>query len=153
MQGYLAIDLMRKNNIELIKGVDRATTTTVSALRTAVIVAQALANQKLVLDQIDALNTTTCEMIRSTAELLANAERRHPEASGIVHGQRRVAAGGVREHLPSDGCDRHFKVEALSSMSTTINALEAEVAKAQTYVSRVRQADARESDGSLDIDS
>ena len=52
VQGYLALDLVRKNNVELIKGVDRATTTTVSALRTAVIVAQALANQKLVLDQI-----------------------------------------------------------------------------------------------------
>jgi len=46
---------VRKNNIELIKGVDRATTTTIAALRTAVIVAQALGNQKLVLDQITAL--------------------------------------------------------------------------------------------------
>src|SRR6185295_1611840 len=40
IQGYLAIDLIRKNNLELIKGVDRATTTTISALRTAIIVAQ-----------------------------------------------------------------------------------------------------------------
>ncbi|MBV8222623.1 MAG: toxic anion resistance protein, partial [Candidatus Eremiobacteraeota bacterium] len=51
IQGYMALDLVKRNNTELIKGVDRATTTTVSALRTAVIVAQALANQKLVLDQ------------------------------------------------------------------------------------------------------
>src|SRR5262245_504840 len=58
-QGYLALELVRKSNLELIKGVDRATTTTVSALRTAVIVAQALTNQKLVLGQITALNTTT----------------------------------------------------------------------------------------------
>jgi uncharacterized protein YaaN involved in tellurite resistance len=46
-----------------------------------------------------------------------------------------------------------FKVEALASMSTTIDALEVEVANAQTYVSRVRQADARDSDGSLDLGS
>ncbi len=59
IQGYLALDMVRHNNLELIKGVDRATTTTVAALRTAVIVAQALTNQKLVLDQITALNTTT----------------------------------------------------------------------------------------------
>ena len=71
IQGYLAIDLVRKNNLELIKGVDRATTTTIAALRTAVIVAQALANQKLVLDQITALNTTTSNLIESTSELLA----------------------------------------------------------------------------------
>ncbi len=69
-QGYLALDLVKKNNVELIKGVDRAQNTTVSALRTAVIVAQALANQKLVLDQVNALNTTTSNMIQSTSELL-----------------------------------------------------------------------------------
>ena len=59
IQGYLAIDIIIKNNVELIKGVDRASTTTISGLRIAVIVAQTLGNQKLVLDQIAALNTTT----------------------------------------------------------------------------------------------
>ena len=39
VQGYLALDLVKKNNVELVKGVDRASTTTVSALRTAVTVA------------------------------------------------------------------------------------------------------------------
>ena len=70
VQGYLALEVVRKNNIELIKGVDRATTTTVSALRTAVMVAQAMSNQKLVLDQVTALNTTTSELIESTSILL-----------------------------------------------------------------------------------
>ena len=59
IQGYLALDMIRKNNLELIKGVDRATTTTIAALRTAVMVSQALSSQKLVLDQINALNATT----------------------------------------------------------------------------------------------
>jgi len=153
VQGYLAIDLIRRNNIELIKGVDRATTTTVSALRTAVIVAQALANQKLVLDQIDALNTTTSEMIRSTAELLANQSIGiQKQAASSMVSVESLQAAFANIYQAMDAIDS-FKVEALSSMSTTINALEAEVAKAQTYVSRVRQADARESDGSLDIDS
>ena len=66
VQGYLALDLVKKNNVELVKGVDRASTTTVSALRTAVTVAQALTNQRLVLEQITALNTTTANMIEST---------------------------------------------------------------------------------------
>eukprot|EP01036_Dinobryon_divergens_P046201 gene46201-61783_t len=70
IQGYLALDMIRKNNLELMKGVDRATTTTVAALRTAVIVAQALSNQKLVLDQISALNATTGNLIASTSEML-----------------------------------------------------------------------------------
>ena len=35
VQGYLALDLVKKNNVELVKGVDRASTTTVSALPVA----------------------------------------------------------------------------------------------------------------------
>ena len=54
VQGYLALDLVKKNNVELVKGVDRASTTTVGALRTAVTVAQAMTNQRLVLGQITA---------------------------------------------------------------------------------------------------
>ena len=81
-QGYLALDLVRKNNLELIKGVDRATTTTVSALRTAVIVAQALADQKLVLDQITALNTTTVEPDRVDLGAAAAPVGRDQRAGG-----------------------------------------------------------------------
>src|SRR5688500_5870100 len=65
VQGYLALDLVKKNNVELVKGVDRASTTTVSALRTAVTVAQAMTNQKLVLEQVTALNTTTAKIGRA----------------------------------------------------------------------------------------
>src|SRR3546814_14554426 len=70
VQGYRALDLVKKNNVELVKGVDRATTTTVAALRTAVPVAKALTSQRLVLDQITALNTTTAGIIDSTGKLL-----------------------------------------------------------------------------------
>ena len=66
VQGYLALDLVKKNNVELVKGVERASTTTVGALKTAITVAQAMTNQKLVLEQITALNTTTSGLIQST---------------------------------------------------------------------------------------
>jgi len=89
VQGYLALDVIRRNNVELIKGVQRATTTTISALRTAVIVAQAMANQKLVLDQITALNTTTSTMIESTSGREATQEyasemREHPSSTATA---------------------------------------------------------------------
>ncbi len=83
IQNYLAIDIVIKNNVELIKGVDRATTTTISALRTAVIVAQALNNQKLVLDQITALNTTTSGLIQRTSRDAARQLGAHPGAGGV----------------------------------------------------------------------
>ena len=155
IQGYLAMDLVRKNNIELVKGVDRATTTTVSALRTAVIVAQALSNQRLVLDQINALNTTTSNMIQSTAELLATQSVEiNKQAADATIGIDKLQAAFANVYQAMDEIDT-FKVQALSSMQQTITALETEVDKSKQYVERVRSADQRSADGAgpLDLDS
>jgi uncharacterized protein YaaN involved in tellurite resistance len=69
-QGVLALEVVIRNNRELIRGVDRAINVTVSALTVAVTVALALANQRLVLDRVEALNTTTSAMIGGTARAL-----------------------------------------------------------------------------------
>src|SRR5437879_12072342 len=94
VQAYLALDLIRRNNIELIKGVERATTTTVSALRTAVIAALALGNQRLVLDQVTALNTTTGNIIESTSQMLRQqtAEIQNQAAGATVSIEKLKAA-------------------------------------------------------------
>jgi uncharacterized protein YaaN involved in tellurite resistance len=145
IQGYLAIDLVRKNNIELIKGVDRATTTTISALRTAVIVAQALANQKLVLDQITALNTTTTNLIESTSKLLASQSVSiNEQAASSTIGIDKLEAAFTNIYQTMDAIDT-FKVQALSSMQTTVDSLNSQIQKAQTYLARVRQSDAQAS--------
>ena len=109
VQGYLALDVIRRNNLELIKGVQRATTTTISALRTAVIVAQALADQKLVLDQITALNTTTSNLIESTSEMLHQQSGQINEQAASATVELDEAPGGVRQHLRDDGRDRHVQ--------------------------------------------
>ncbi|MFC3282736.1 toxic anion resistance protein [Litchfieldella rifensis] len=69
-QGVLALEVIIRNNRELIRGVDRAIHVTVSALTVAVTVAMALANQRLVLDRVESLNATTSEMISGTAKAL-----------------------------------------------------------------------------------
>ncbi|QOR40308.1 toxic anion resistance protein [Billgrantia diversa] len=69
-QGVLALEVIIRNNRELIRGVDRAIHVTVSALTVAVAVALALANQRLVLDRVESINTTTSEMITGTARTL-----------------------------------------------------------------------------------
>ncbi len=144
VQGYLALDLIRRNNIELVKGVDRATTTTVSALRTAVIVAQALADQKLVLDQITALNTTTGNIIESTSQMLRQqtGEIMDQAASSTIE-LSKLQAAFQNIYATMDEIDT-FKVKALDNMASTVAALESETAKAQSYLDRVRQRDARE---------
>jgi len=69
-QGIFAIEVLKRNNKELIRGVDRSKLVTISALKVAIVVAQALADQKLVLDKINALNTTTSNLIAGTSERL-----------------------------------------------------------------------------------
>lgn len=69
-QGVLALEVIIRNNRELMRGVDRAINVTVSALTVAVTVAMAMANQRLVLDRIEALNTSTSQMISGTAKAL-----------------------------------------------------------------------------------
>jgi len=143
-QGYLALELVRKNNLELIKGVDRATTTTVSALRTAVIVAQALINQKLVLNQITALNTTTANMIETTSQLLREQSGQvHEEAASATISVEKLQAAFANVYATMDMIDA-YKLQALNSMQKTINALSTEVTKAQSYLERARNAPATE---------
>jgi uncharacterized protein YaaN involved in tellurite resistance len=151
IQNYLAIDIVIKNNIELIKGVDRASTTTVSALRTAVIVAQALGNQKLVLDQITALNTTTSGMIERTSQMLRdNSVAIQQQAASASIGLPQLQAAFANIYATMDAIDT-FKVEALDSMAATIGTLETEVTKSRSYLERVAQQDQRVIQGSLDL--
>lgn len=69
-QGIIASEIIRKNNRELIRSVDRAKNVSVSALRTAVTIAGALYNQRIVLDKVNAVNKATNDMIESTSKML-----------------------------------------------------------------------------------
>jgi len=136
VQGYLALDLVKKNNVELVKGVDRASTTTVAALRTAVTVAQALTNQKLVLEQITALNTTTANMIESTGELLKTQTAEiHKQAASSTIPLETLQRAFQNIYDTMDSIDR-FKLEALSNMKQTVDVLGREVEKSRGYIAR-----------------
>mgnify|MGYP001945766822 CR=1 FL=1 len=151
IQNYLAIDIIIKNNVELIKGVDRASTTTVSALRTAVIVAQALNNQRLVLDQITALNATTSDMIERTSQMLKdNSVRIQEQAASATLGLPQLQAAFQNIYDTMDAIDT-FRSQALDSMAQTIGVLESEVDKSRGYLERAHRTDGRLAAGSLDL--
>ena len=139
IQGYLALDMVRKNNLELIKGVDRATSTTISALRTAVMVAQALTNQKLVLDQINALNSTTSNMIAGTAKMLkqqAGDISYQASNATIEMDKLKSAFADIYETMDMMA---DYKIKALANMKQTVSVLSTEVDKAKTYLDKARQ--------------
>lgn len=152
IQGYLALDMIRKNNLELIKGVDRATTTTIAALRTAVMVSQALSSQKLVLDQINALNSTTSSLIESTSVMLKRQTAQvHEQASGSSVGLEKLQKSFNHIYETMQAIDA-FKVKALGNMQQTLNVLTQEVDRAQTYLDRTNRQTVSEVANELQID-
>jgi uncharacterized protein YaaN involved in tellurite resistance len=140
VQGYLALDLVKKNNVELVKGVDRASTTTVAALRTAVTVAEAMTNQRMVLEQIGALNTTTANMIDSTGELLKTQTASiHSQAASSTIPIETLQRAFQNVYQTMDAIDT-FKLQALTSMKTTVDTLTSEVEKSRGYIARAEGA-------------
>ncbi len=141
VQGYLALDLVKKNNVELVKGVDRASTTTVGALRTAVTVAQALVGQKLVLDQITALNTTTANIIDGTGTMLKEQTGRiHEQAASSTIPLETLQRAFQNIYDTMDNIDE-FKLKALDSMKQTVDTLSDEVEKSKGYIARAEGAE------------
>ncbi|MBD3728322.1 MAG: toxic anion resistance protein [Sphingomonadales bacterium] len=136
VQGYLALDLVKKNNVELVKGVDRASTTTVGALRTAVTVAEAMTNQRLVLSQITALNETTAGIIDSTSTMLREQTGKiHQQAAASTIPLETLQRAFQNIYDTMDEVDT-FKLKALDSMKQTVDTLSKEVEKSKGYIAR-----------------
>jgi len=137
----MALDLVRKNNVELIKGVDRAQTTTIAALRTAVIVSQALSRQKLVLDQITALNTVTANLIEATSEQLRiQGGAINQQAASATIDVAKLQAAFDNVFATMDAVDT-FRGQAVDSMAQTVQALQGQIDRAQPYLERTRRGE------------
>ncbi|MEU6879772.1 toxic anion resistance protein [Streptomyces sp. NPDC046712] len=143
-QGYLAMDVVRRNNDELIKGVDRAATTTVSALRIAVMLSSALENQRKVTEQVNVLRSTTEDLIRGNAEMLAtqSGEIQRIAADPAV-GAETLRTAFQQIYRTLDAIDT-YKVQATESMAATVESLTAELQTASAYLDRTRRTSALE---------
>lgn len=120
-QGIMAIEVVIRNNKELIRGVDRARNVTVSALKISVTVASALYNQRIVLKKIELLNQTTNNLISGTSKMLKDqgaAIHKQSLESSISVDTLKQAFTDVLSALDSIST---YKQEALPKMRETIN--------------------------------
>ena len=109
---------------------------TVSALRTAVTVAQAMSNQKLVLEQVSALNATTASMIDTTGELLRTQTGAiHEQAASSTIPLETLQRAFQNIYDTMDQIDQ-FKLTALANMKQTVDTLGTEVEKSKGYIAR-----------------
>ncbi len=119
-QGIIAMEVLRRNNKELIRSVDRANNVTVTALRTAVTVAGALYNQKIVIEKVDALNKTTNHMIESTARMLRQQGVAIHEQANNSTLNADVLKSAFEETFAALDDISNYKREALPRMKQTI---------------------------------
>jgi len=141
-QGIIAMEVVRRNNAELMRGVDRAKTVTVSALRTAVIVASALYNQRIVLQKINLLNQATNNIISSTSKMLkdqgAEIQKQSME-SGVSVETLKTAFNDVMGALDSIS---QYKQNALPIMKNTIEQFRDLANKGEERISKLERGSA-----------
>lgn len=138
IQAYMSLDLIRKNNLELIKGVDRALMTTVSALQTAMVIAQAVANQKIVLNQVKMINRTTEDLIVSTSQMLnqQSKEIQQQSSQSTIDLQKlQIAFDHIFETID---VVNEFKTNAMPNLQQSIQHLSEQLQRSQSYLDQAR---------------
>lgn len=119
-QGVIATEIIMRNNKELARGVNRALNVTVTALETAATVAMALANQKIVLDKVNAVSQTTSDLIAGTAaRLKTQGTEIHKQASSAQLNLESLKSAFADLKIAMEEVST-FRVNALPQMANTI---------------------------------
>ena len=140
-QGIVSMNIIRRNNLELMRAVDRAESVTVSALRVAVTVAAALYNQRIVLDKVNTLNEATNGMISATSRMLkeqgAEIQKNATEANISADTLRESFAETIQalEDIST------YKQEALPRIKQTIAEFQAIAEEGQKHIDQLEARD------------
>lgn len=136
-QGIVSLNVIRRNNKELIRGVNRAKNVTLSALRTGVIVATALYDQKMVMDKINILNQTTENIITTTSHMLKEQGSEIQKHSTETMISPDVLKASFIEALQAIQDVSTYKQEALPKMKETIDLFSEMAVDGQKVVEKI----------------
>jgi uncharacterized protein YaaN involved in tellurite resistance len=116
--------------------VDRAATTTVSALRIGVVLAAALQTQRQVIDQTQALRKTTERLIEANAQQLSTQSGEIQRIAAEPAVGVEVLRGAFQQIFRTlDEIDT-FRVRAAESMAVTVTSLQGELEGARERLER-----------------
>lgn len=139
--GIVSLNVIRRNNKELIRGIERAQNVTVTALRTGIMVAAALYNQKITMDKIKVLNNTTEDIIESTSEILRRQGTEIQKASSETMLSPEVLQDSFNEALAAIEDLSSYKTQALSQMQETINTFSKMAIDGEKIVKKIETGD------------
>ena len=140
-QGIVTLEVVMRNNKELIRGVNRARHVTVNALQVAVTLALALANQKIVLDKIEAVNKTTSDLIAGTARRLKQQGAEiHKQAASTQIDMEALQSAFRDIHAALDDIS-NFRQKALPKMAQTIQEMDKLTTAGEKRIRQMETAD------------
>jgi len=139
-QGYAALRVVEQNNLAVIRSIQGATTTTVAALHTAAMVAQALSTQRQLVEQIAQANEQASGMLDDTARMLRDRAT-DLQQRAVRSGQDAAALEGAwsRALTVLDEIDA-YKLAALATMKVTVRQLSTTVERARVSAEHVEGA-------------
>ncbi len=151
-QGVLAVEVIIRNNKELVRGVNRSLNVTVSALQVGATVAMALANQKIVLDKLEAVNKTTSDLISGTAaRLKTQGVQIHQQASSAVLDMNSLKQAFADIETALSDISK-YRNEALPKMASTIGELDEMSKKADATIKKMEKGNSQKPQIELKVD-
>lgn len=150
-QGIIAAEIIIRNNKELVRGVNRALNVTVTALEVAVTTALALADQKIVLEKVNALNDTTNSLIAGNAKRLKEqgAEIQKQAASTSIDiNVLKTAFVDIKQALDDIST---FRSEALPEMAKSIVEMDNLIGEAEKSIKDIDKGNQAQASVSFDF--
>ncbi len=142
--GYLALDVLKKTGREMMNGCSRVATTGMSALAVAQTVARATGNQIKVMEMLTGVNSTIEGLIAETGrQLNTHVDKTAQFASNPMIGIEKLKEMFDQTFKAMDAMDT-FRSKALDVMGQNNAIMKEQLAKADQYVDRYRQQQARD---------
>jgi uncharacterized protein YaaN involved in tellurite resistance len=144
VNGYLALDVLKKTGREMMNGCTRVATTGMSALAVAQTVARATGNQIQVMEMLQGVNATIGSLITETGRQL----NQHVDATAQFASNPMIGIDTMKDMFEQtfkamDAMD-NFRSKAIDVMGQNNTMMKAQLARSEQYIDRVRQQQARE---------
>lgn len=151
-QAVLSTEIIIRNNKELMRGVDRSLSVTITALQVAATVAVALTHQRIVLNKVDAVNRTTSDLIAGTAARLKTQGveiQKQATHAQLDMESLRSAFNDVRSALTDIS---QFRMNALPEMALAVQELDRVTAESEKSIRAMESGNRRVPEISIDVD-
>jgi uncharacterized protein YaaN involved in tellurite resistance len=142
--GYLALDVLKKTGREMMNGCTRVATTGMSALAVAQTVARATGNQIKVMEMLSGVNSSIENLVAESGRQLNNhVEKTTQFAQNPMLGIEKMKEMFDQTFKAMDAMDT-FRAKSIEVMGQNNAIMKEQLARADQYVDRTRQKQARE---------